>query len=699
MGAAPFSKHFLRATALASFYFLTVLFSRSFLVSEQRISLFWPASGVLFALLLVSNRSTLLWLIPLTTVAHFLANISDQGELAVSLCFAFVNVAEACLLLALYRFLNPGTVTLKSVGEILTFVAIVFAISSPLSAVFGASTVVLFYPHLSFAPIFWTWWIAVFTGCSIAGVAAVCAFRSIARIRRSNRWQLAEALLCFVSIGVVSIFVFEYRVEAFSIDPPLLFLCFPLLIWAGFRFGTCGAANASLIVAVVASCVAARFVNTASAASVAHSFQWFSLQMFLVVSSLTAMLLGSSHEARRRSERKLLEANRQLNEVTKKAGMLAWEADPKSSCTVYVGENAAGIFGYDREAWYQPTFWDDRIHPEDRVRAMNEAASLSKEHDGFEREYRFQHADGSWRWVRDITTVVRAGFKPIKLRGFLIDITQRKEEQAAREALTAQLHHSQRLDALGQLAGGVAHDFNNMLAIVLGQVTLLSKRLGDRDSTLSNGLAEISQVCERAKFLVKQLLTFGRKNQSRPEVINAVESVERVVQTLNRILADNIILSLESCDKELPVMIAEAQLEQIVVNLAVNARDAMPQGGELSIRTFQQHLANNEYLVPQSCSEGEYFCLEVSDSGSGMSDEIQQRVFEPFFTTKPLGKGTGLGLSTVYGIVREHSGCIKIVSSHGFGTTFSIYLPLVSPDDARASSADQKAPTTDQVTG
>lgn len=700
MGVALFSKHFIRAALLALFYFLTVVLSQSFLVTEQRVSLFWPASGVLFAFLLISSRNTLRFLLPLTLIAHCAANILNRGEAHVSVLFALVNVAEAYLLVVLYKAINPGSASTRSVREILTFVALVFGVSSPLSAFFGALTVSYFYPGASFGSVWWTWWLAVLTGCIIAGIATTCAVRSFARIRRSNRWQLAEALLCFTAVGVLSKIVFEYHIETFTIDPPFLFLCFPLLIWAALRFGTCGAANASLIVSMVASYAATRVANSGNSSLVVHSLPWFSLQLFLVTCGLTVMLLGSLHEARRRHERQLLEASRQLNEVTRKAGMLAWEADPESSRTTYVGENATAIFGYQREDWYQPTFWDDRIHPDDRARAVTEADSLSMQRDGFEREYRFQHADGSWRWVRDITTVVRSNRKPVMLRGFLIDITERKEEQAAREALTEQLHHAQRLDALGQLAGGVAHDFNNMLAIILGQVTLISKSCSERDSVVNSGLGQISQVCERAKDLVRQLLTFGRKDRPSVDVINAVDLVERVAATLDRILGDNIMLSLESSDKELLVVINEAQLEQIVVNLAVNARDAMPDGGELCIRTSLQQLNQSDSVSSQTPEKGDYFCLTVSDSGSGMSDEVKARVFEPFFTTKPLGKGTGLGLSTVYGIVRERAGYISIDSSLGYGTTVKVYLPISYSEIVREKLANNSTvASTEQTFG
>lgn len=440
-----------------------------------------------------------------------------------------------------------------------------------------------------------------------------------------------------------------------------------------------------------------RYANASGTSEVVESLPWFSLQLFLVVSTLTVVLLGSLHEARRRSERQLVEANRQLNEVTRKAGMMAWEADPESSCTKYVGENAAAVFGYSAECWYQPTFWDDRIHPEDRARVLNEAALLAKERDGFEREYRFQHADGSWRWVRDITTVVRVDQVPVKLRGFLIDISDRKEEQAAREALTAQLNHSQRLDALGQLAGGIAHDFNNIVAIILAQVTLITKRSSNKDPLVATGLSQISDVCNRASVLVKQLLTFSRKDRAKTEVVNAADSVDRVAVTLSRILGENITLSIETSEKELPVVINESQIEQIVLNLAVNARDAMPDGGELCIRTCLQQLGDGECLLPQATKCGDYFCLTVSDCGCGMSDEVRARVFEPFFTTKPIGKGTGLGLSTVYGIVRELNGYIRVDSKPGFGTTFSIYLPLATAEQieqsTRTSSQDDRVST------
>lgn len=256
MRAALISKPVIRASLLASLYFATVLLSLSFFISNQHIALFWPASGVLFALILISNRATTRYLIPLTLVAHCSANLINHTSFAMSLCFSLINVGEACLLVFLFRYLNNGSSTIRSVREVLTFVSVVFAVTSPLSALLGALTVTGFYPELSFQKICWTWWLAVLTGSTIAGIATTNAVRSIAKLSRARGLHVVEAWLCLMAVAVMARLIFDYRVENFSIEPPFLFLCFPLLIWAALRFGTCGAANASLIVAMVASCAA-----------------------------------------------------------------------------------------------------------------------------------------------------------------------------------------------------------------------------------------------------------------------------------------------------------------------------------------------------------------------------------------------------------------------------------------------------------
>ncbi len=249
----------------------------------------------------------------------------------------------------------------------------------------------------------------------------------------------------------------------------------------------------------------------------------------------------------------------------------------------------------------------------------------------------------------------------------------------AHKQLEEQLLHSQKMDALGRLAGGVAHDFNNLLMVILGrsQLILFNKSL---DNSLRNHIQEIKETGERAALLTQQLLAFSRKQVIQPQVLNLNEIVHDVSKMLKHLIGENIELEIIFSDKPTIVNVDRGQIEQILVNLAINSRDAMPEGGKLLIKTESIVLNDSNNISPVNLKPGAYVVLSVLDTGSGISDEIKAHIFEPFFTTKENGKGTGLGLSTVFGIVQQNNGNITVQSQPGWGTVFRIYLLMLKTD-------------------
>ena len=237
-----------------------------------------------------------------------------------------------------------------------------------------------------------------------------------------------------------------------------------------------------------------------------------------------------------------------------------------------------------------------------------------------------------------------------------------------------QLRHAQRLEALGQLAGGVAHDFNNLLTVITGFSELVLQRLGATDPPRSY-LEEITKAGERASALTRQLLAFSRRQVLEPEVLDLSGVVVDAEPMLRRVVGEAVELRTHLTPRLWPVKADRGQIDQVILNLAVNARDAMPRGGRLAIETANVDLDETytQYHVPLRA--GEYVRLSASDTGTGMTPEVQAHIFEPFYTTKPPGKGTGLGLATVYGIVKQSGGYIWVYSEPGQGTTFKIYLP------------------------
>jgi PAS domain S-box-containing protein len=261
--------------------------------------------------------------------------------------------------------------------------------------------------------------------------------------------------------------------------------------------------------------------------------------------------------------------------------------------------------------------------------------------------------------------------------GVALDITDRKH-------LTDQLRQSQKMQAVGELAGGVAHDFNNLLMVVKGHAELLLDRL-PKASPLRSSIDQMQKAADRAASLTRQLLAFSRKQVLQPRVLDLNEVVSGMIKMVSRVIGEHIELSFLPCLELGSVMADPSQMEQVLLNLVVNARDAMPEGGKLTIETSNMELDPSLAVRHPGMEPGSYVMLTVSDTGCGMDARTQSRIFEPFFTTKGQGKGTGLGLATVYGVVKQTGGFIWVYSEVDQGTTFKIYLPLVAAEAEKAA--------------
>jgi signal transduction histidine kinase len=264
---------------------------------------------------------------------------------------------------------------------------------------------------------------------------------------------------------------------------------------------------------------------------------------------------------------------------------------------------------------------------------------------------------------------------------------QLQKELAERKRTEDQLRHSQKMEAVGRLSGGVAHDFNNILTAIIGYGTLLQMHIGV-DDPMRHNIDEILASAKRAAALTQSLLAFSRKQAMNPKPVDLPLVIERISKLLQRLIGEDITLVRKGATENLVVVADSGQLEQVLMNLATNARDAMPEGGQLIIDTErtvldEQFLATHEYMKP-----GVYARVTVSDTGTGMDRMTAVRVFEPFFTTKEVGKGTGLGLSIVHGIIKQHDGYINVYSEPGHGTTFKIYLPLA---EAAATAGNRES--------
>jgi PAS domain S-box-containing protein len=330
-----------------------------------------------------------------------------------------------------------------------------------------------------------------------------------------------------------------------------------------------------------------------------------------------------------------------------------------------------GYFPKDLETGPVP----EQVHPEDREALIAARAETFKTGIGPRVEYRFRLKNGKWRTFESTRSPVRNHRGEIeKIVIISRDISDRKQSEDLLRQREEQLRQSQKMEAIGRLSGGIAHDFNNLLGVIIGYSESMEQRLAPGDPLRKNA-EEIRKAGERAASLIHQLLAFSRQRVMQPQILDLNALVSDMGQMLVRLIGMHIELVTKLTPKLGRVKAEQSQIEQLIVNLVVNARDAMPDGGKLLIETSNLEVNESFAHTLPFLQPGPYVLLTVKDTGTGMDTNTRRHIFEPFFTTKGLGKGTGLGLATVYGVVKQSGGGVVVDSEPGKGSTFKIFLP------------------------
>lgn len=371
--------------------------------------------------------------------------------------------------------------------------------------------------------------------------------------------------------------------------------------------------------------------------------------------------------------RELLISLRRSEERLKKAQHIAklgsWDWDIEKN-ELYWSDEIYNIFGIEQSKSLKYESFLEFVHPDDRKKVKEAVEDALYGRRPYSIDHRIMRPDGVERIVHEEGEITYdiAG-KPIYMSGTVQDVTDYKR-------LEEQLIQAQKMEAVGQLAGGIAHDFNNILTAIIGYSSIILEDL-EKDDPVAVRIGHILGAAEKGANLVQNLLTFSRKQTTNPKPIDLNDTIRSIHNLLRRLIREDIELRVLLSEDDLPVMADSGQIEQMLMNLVTNARDAMPEGGILTIRTEKVHIDEMFVKTHGFGQTGLYSLIAISDTGIGMDDKTKERIFEPFFTTKEVGKGTGLGMAMVYSIIKQHNGYIDVYSKLNKGTTFKIYLPLL----------------------
>lgn len=374
----------------------------------------------------------------------------------------------------------------------------------------------------------------------------------------------------------------------------------------------------------------------------------------------------------RQTEERLRESEERLINLTETIDEVLWIADPAAEKVLYVSPAYERIWGQSADKLYKSfNSWLDAVVPEDRW-IVEDALIRQTLEDGCDVTYRIRRSDQGVRLIHHRT------FRRLDDVGNVMRVVGVAEDITEKSAIEERLRQSQKMEAIGNLAGGVAHDFNNLLTIILGYTDML--KVSEPNSTATQFLERISDASERAASLTRQLLSVSRKSVLQPVILNLNESISNFNNMLKRLIREDIEYRTFLAPDIHPVKMDPSQMDQVLMNIVINAVDAMPAGGIITVETSSRTIYDD--LPEFDVKAGNYVMVAISDSGSGMTAEVRSRIFEPFFTTKELGKGTGLGLATVFGIIKQSGGFISVHSEVGHGTTFKIMLPAAVQNHA-----------------
>ena len=671
-------KHAAVFTASGLSYFLGAAASYALSLPSGGVVAIWIPSGLLLGTLLLIDRRLWASAVAGAFIGNAAADLRHGTPWSVSLEGAAANSLESVAGAWLLTRFARKRVTFGTLRDVGGFIIVAVLGSNALTSVAGA-IVQMHGSGSSFGRGWFVWWAGDGMGMLML-TPGILTVASLVRHRVRIRRALAiEGIVTVAAIGLAASVLLT--IPSSGVTSPAL-LVFPLVIWAAIRGGPSGAALATLVLYAATAIEAARVPGLFGPHGSSGAEQALDLYSFLALASISSLIPAAILNERGRLQAGLVQSERRLRQMAEHIREAFFVVDVATGDALYMSPTWAEIWGRPIEQAYNRSIWFESIHPDDRP-AMIEAQEQVKHGEPSTLVFRVIRPDGSIRWVRGRSFPVRDTSGAVyRMVGVSEDITDVRLAEA-------RLSQAQKMDAIGRLAGGVAHDFNNLLTVILSYSGML---LGESslNAEQREEIEGIRGAGESAAALTRQLLTFSRQDVLQPQYVHLNEHIESTTRMLCRLIGENVQLEVLANATQDVVFADPGQIQQVVVNLAVNARDAMPDGGKLLIETSSVVLPATR--ADDNCvfAAGSYAMVAVSDTGHGMDAATKARIFEAFFTTKEKGHGTGLGLATVQEIVRQSGGFISVYSEPGCGTSFKVYLPIAH---APVPTAEASAPS------
>jgi PAS domain S-box-containing protein len=730
---------------VAAAYYLAARLGLRVEFQETQASAIWLPSGLALAAVLLFGPRALAGVF----VGAFLANLADlyfkaspgaattavnlaayvganPGEVIAAALVGIGNTLEAWAASAIVRRYANGMVRLDNVPDVVIFVvaAVVAALIASTIGVVALATTGLFPAALA-ATAWFTWWLGDVTGIIVVAPFILLWARLSGASWHAVRWGEAVAALAALSALAGAVFtpwfadvsaLLPHAAQRFLVDefPVGPYLVAPVLLWIEFRLGPLAGASGRLITAAIAVIGTLSGAGPFVVASINGSL--LALQGFISIITVTMLLIAGALGERRQAIDELMRSRVQLERrVERRTAALAesevryrtlvegvvdyaiYMLDPQGN-VINWNAGAERIKGYTTEEIIGQHF-SVFYTPEDRAAHIPERNLEIAAHEG-------KYETEAWRLrkggVRFYASIVLDALRDEtgRLVGFAKitrDITQQVRQKEALEVARASLAQAQKMEAIGQLTGGIAHDFNNILTVIIGNLEIIQRSFGDGQAKLRDAARSAMRGAVRAAAVTQRLLAFARRQPLEPRSVDANALVVDMRGLFERVLGESVTHELRLAP-EAPHCFCDAnQLETALLNLVLNARDAMPDGGTVIVATGEERLEAKP--DEDDVEPGRYVVMRVSDTGMGMPPDVRARVFEPFFTTKEIGKGSGLGLSMVYGFVKQSRGHVRVESEPGQGTAVTLYLPRYADQPKIVATAATSEPIIEQRRG